>query len=187
MDFQHVNIKIPIEGELSVDLDAFTPVFHEWIRQDALGELLIDVADYRHVPQGPGVMLIGNVADYSLDNSGGVYGLLYNRKAEVPGTNADRYRAALACAAKACSLLEAEFDSLKFSRTQFELVINDRALAPNTPETLAAFEPEFEAFLAEAIGGDGTTIEHTGDPRKRFGVTVKTATAIDFSAMTSVE
>ena len=30
--------------------------------------MLIDVADYRHVPAGPGVLLIGHEANYSLDN-----------------------------------------------------------------------------------------------------------------------
>ena len=43
-------------------------VFHQWIRDSVCPEMLIDVADYRHVPAGPGVMLIGHEANYSLDN-----------------------------------------------------------------------------------------------------------------------
>lgn len=180
MNLQHVNIKIPVEGDLPVDLDAFIPVFHGWVREGAFDEMLIDVADYRHVPDGPGVLAIGHEADYSLDHAGGVYGLLYNRKAGLDGSNTDRYRAAFANACKACRLLETEFSELKFSRNRFSLIINDRALAPNTPETFAAFQPEFEAFLKERFG-DGCTFEQTGEPRQRFGVQVTCATPFDFA------
>ena len=58
------------------------------------GELLLDVADYRHVPAGPGVMLIGNEGDYSVDNTGDRLGIRYNRKAALDGDNQDRLRQA---------------------------------------------------------------------------------------------
>ncbi len=50
----------------------------------------------------PGLMLIGHEADYSLDQTDGVLGLRYNRKAPLAGTNLDRLiqatRAALVAA-----------------------------------------------------------------------------------------
>ena len=51
-----------------VDLEQYVGVFHDWIRQSALqgGGLLIDVASYAHVPNGPGVLLIGHELDYSV-------------------------------------------------------------------------------------------------------------------------
>ena len=33
MNVQHVNIKIPIEGDLPIGLEEFIPVFHRWIRE----------------------------------------------------------------------------------------------------------------------------------------------------------
>ena len=45
-----------------------------------LPELLIDVANYAHVPKGPGVVLIGHGSDYFMDEGEGRLGLLYNRK-----------------------------------------------------------------------------------------------------------
>ena len=48
---QHVNVKFPSAG--SIDLTQAIPVFHRWIQEQALPGLLIDVADYRHVPEGP--------------------------------------------------------------------------------------------------------------------------------------
>ena len=42
-------------------------------------KLLLDVADYKHVQEGPGIVLIGHEADYSLDLGGGRAGLVYDR------------------------------------------------------------------------------------------------------------
>ena len=40
----------------------FIPIFHEWIKSRRLeDEVMIDVADYSHVPDGPGVILVGHV------------------------------------------------------------------------------------------------------------------------------
>src|SRR6516164_8374370 len=56
------------------------PVFHRWIKDHVLPELTIDVANYGHVPEGPGVVLIGHGSDYFLDEGEGRLGLLHNRK-----------------------------------------------------------------------------------------------------------
>ena len=179
MELQHVNVKIYVEGDLTVDPARFIKVFHEWIQEDALDEMLIDVADYRHVPAGPGVLLIAHEADYSMDNADNRWGLRYNRKSKLEGDNENRFRQALWSTANACRLLEArladESVPLKFSRHEFELFINDRALAPNSPETFAACRPELEAFLENVLGHDEFCLEHHSAPRSHFGVTVKVA------------
>ncbi len=186
MELQHVNVKIYVDGDLRVDPASFIEVFHQWIREQAFGELLIDVADYRHVPAGPGVILIGHEADYSMDNTGDRWGLRYNRKARVDGSNEDRFGQALRSAAEACSLLENHFTNegpLKFSRQELELFINDRALAPNTPETYAACKTELEPFLQKVLGHGEFQLQHNGDPRSRFGVSVQIARPFDLTAL----
>src|SRR5262245_5785839 len=102
MEFQHINAKIFVEGELPFDPSGFINVFHQWIQESALPELLIDVADYCHVPDGPGVLLVAHEADYSMDHTDGRWGMRYNRKAPLSGANEDRYAQALAGAARAC-------------------------------------------------------------------------------------
>ena len=67
MELQHVNVKLFVEGTLQVDPERFIEVFHRWIREHTLDEMLIDIADYRHVPAGPSVLLVGFEADYSLE------------------------------------------------------------------------------------------------------------------------
>ena len=186
MELQHVNVKIFVDGKLPVDPARFIDVFHAWIREKVLDELLIDVADYRLVPAGPGVLLVGHQADYSMDHTDNRWGLRYNRKAPLAGSNEERFRQALGSAANACRLLEEHFADdgpLKFSRQEFELFINDRALAPNTPETFEACKPELESFLTNLLGHSEFSVEHHSDPRSRFGVTVHLTSPIDLKAL----
>ena len=186
MDFQHVNVKIYVDGDLNVDAARFIEIFHHWVAERLFDELLIDVADYRHVPAGPGVVLIGHEADYSMDNSNNRYGMRYNRKAPLDGSNMHRFVQALRSAANACQLLEAQLEKdgpLKFSRQEFELFINDRALASNTPLTYATCKPELEAFLKNVLGHSEFTLEHDSDPRRLFGVNVKLAKPFDLGAL----
>jgi hypothetical protein len=174
MDLQHVIVKIPVDGALAVEPGEFINVFHRWVASQSMPELLIDVADLRHVPAGPGVILVGYEADYSLDHGSNRWGLLYRRKDVLPGSNRDRLTQAYRAALAACERLEQELSGkIRFSRTEVEVVINDRALAPNTPDTRAAAEPDLEAFAKEAFGVSAVTLTpHDGDPRRRFGMTV---------------
>ena len=186
MELQHVNVKVYVDGELPVDPARFIDIFHQWTREQTMDELLIDVADYRHVPAGPGVMLIGHEADYSMDNADNRWGLLYNRKAPTDGSNHDRFRQALTAALKACHLLETGLASegpLAFSRSEFDIYINDRALAPNTPETFSACKPEVESFLADALGHREFDLTHRSDPRARFGIRVVVAKPFDSATL----
>ena len=107
----------------------------------ALEELLIDVADYLHVHHGPGIMLIGHEADYSLDNRAGRLGLLYNRKEQMEGTTQEKLAQAVRAALTAAQMLEKE-NGLKFNGQEVQVIINDRLLVPNTAETFAALEPD---------------------------------------------
>ncbi len=178
MQLQHVNIKMFVEGPLGIDPARVIDIFHAWIRDKALDGLLIDVADYRHVPAGPGVMLIGLEGDYNLDNTGDRWGLRYNRKASLDGSNDDRLRQAIQAAAKACLLLEetlANESPLKFCRDEFELCINDRAHAPNTPDTLSVCLPEVETFVAGFLGHKDFTLTHDPAPRSLFRLNIKSA------------
>ena len=166
MNLQHVNIKLFVDGQLSVELEQIINLFHVWVAEQAMDELLIDVADYRHVPQGPSVVLVGHEADYTFDHTGGRYGLAYNRKAAVAGDNQGRFQQALHSAAKACALLEQAFADLKFNRQEFQWSIRDRALAPQGEETIAACEPLLNEFLQQTLGITGATIEFDRDPRR---------------------
>ena len=90
LELQHINVKLFVNDAEKIDLEAVIPVFHRWIQEQIFDELLLDVANYSHVPDGPGVVLIGHEADYALDNTDGKLGVRYNRKAPMAGKNQDR-------------------------------------------------------------------------------------------------
>src|SRR5271154_4836396 len=108
INLQHVNVKLLAQDPEDVDLEPLIPVFHRWIREHVFDELLLDVADYRHVPAGPGVVLIGHQANYSVDDTDDRLGVRYNRKAEVDGGNQKALRQAMRASLIACQRLEAE-------------------------------------------------------------------------------
>jgi hypothetical protein len=108
MQLQHINVKLLVENPQEVDLEPLIPVFHSWIQAQFLEELLLDVADYRHVHGGPGVVLIGHQANYSVDNTDERLGVRYNRKAVVNGSNDDVLRQAMRATLTACQRLESE-------------------------------------------------------------------------------
>src|SRR6266481_5109785 len=122
IELQHINVKLLLKDSEALNhghLDPVIPVFHSWIQRQVFDELLLDVADYRHVQGGPGVILIGHEADYSVDNTDTRLGVRYNRKAVVlNGGNQDRLAQATRAALKACQRLQEDSklnDKLKLS------------------------------------------------------------------------
>ena len=169
VELQHINVKLALRDPDEVDLNALIPVFHSWIQDQVCGELLLDVADYRHVPDGPGVVVIGHEADYSVDNSDGRLGLRYNRKAVIAGTNQDRLEQAVRSVIRAAQRLEEdvpEGKQLAINGQEIEIWINDRLLAPSREETRSALESELRTFLDKLFAGSSYTLSFDPDPRR---------------------
>jgi hypothetical protein len=176
IQLQHVNVKLLASDGVRVDLEPLIPIFHGWIRDRVFDEMLLDVADYRHVWEGPGVMVIGHQANYSVDNRDGRLGVRYNRKSALEGTNQDRLKQAARAALRAFERLEAEASMkglLRFGGRELELFLNDRALAPNTEATRAAAQSELDTFLATLFGGAKYALAHEAEPRRLFAARVR--------------
>lgn len=173
IELQHINVKLFVNEPEKVDMEAVVPVFHTWIQGQIFDELLLDVADYTHVPDGPGVVLIGHEADYALDNTDGRLGVRYNRKARLSGTNCDRLAQGVRSALNAFLQLERDFN-LRFNNRELEIVVNDRLLAPNNQGTRAVAEPELRAFLNQLFDGSDYDLSFSGESRRLFGTRVRT-------------
>jgi hypothetical protein len=183
MNLQHINIKFFIENPEAVKLEEYSAVFNNWIQRHVTEELLIDVADYLHVHNGPGMILIGHEADYSLDNRAGRLGLLYNRKTQLDGSVQEKLVQAARAALTAARLLEKE-NSVKFNGHEAQVLINDRLLVPNTPETFATLEPDLRTFLDRLYNGTEYTLTYASvDPRERFTVDIKVTTRFDVETL----
>jgi hypothetical protein len=168
IELQHVNVKLYLNNG-DADLAPVIPIFHSWIQDQIFDELLIDVADYRHVHHGPGLMLIGHAADYSLDQTDGILGLRYNRKSPVAGTNLDRLTQATRAAIIAAQRLEADTRlnrSLSFNGQDIQLIINDRLLAPNDDPTRDAVKPDLQIFADKLFAHSGYSLSFDADPRR---------------------
>ena len=156
MEAHKLQLKIYLTPETArtLDVEAVIPVFHRWIKQRALPELTIDVANYRHVPQGPGVVLIGHGSDYFLDEGEGRPGLLHNRK-RAGLAPAERLGDLARRTLHAASLLERDLaltGKIKFATNELLFRVNDRLAAPNSDATFAALKPELDALAKTLFG-----------------------------------
>jgi hypothetical protein len=178
MRLQHVNVKLLLNNSEGLHLEPLVPVFHSWIENQNGHELLIDVADYSHVPAGPGVVLIGHQGNYSVDNTGNRLGVRYNRKAAVDGGNQDRLAQATRAALHACARLESEprlDGKIKFNGQDIEIFVNDRLIAPNDSVTRDRFDADFHTFSRQLFGEKGYSISYGTDPRSLFTAFLKAA------------
>lgn len=179
MNLQHLTIRFPFDGEPNLNLARAIELFHGWVSAQSLEGMSIDVVDYRHVPNGPGVVLIGLEGDYYLNETG----LRYSRKAAVEGTSLDALKQAFSAGATVCSRLEAEFDGVKFSRKNFEIAVNDRAIAPNTLDTFEQIKGNIESFFAGELGAGSANVSYCeGDPRKLLTVKVELNAPLELAA-----
>jgi hypothetical protein len=180
IDLQHINVKLVLTDSQDLDLDPVIPVFHSWIQGQVCDELLLDVADYRHVHAGPGVVLIGHEADYSVDNTDGRLGVRYNRKATLGSGNQERLAQAALATLTACQRLQEDTrlnGKLRFNGQNVEIFVNDRALAPNTAATREALNAEFHAFSARLFGETEYSLSFGDDPRRLLAVSLKASRA----------
>jgi hypothetical protein len=188
MDIQSVNIKLLVYEPAAADVEPLIPVFHHWIQGQIFDELLLDIADYRHVPKGPGVILIGHQADYSLDNTGGLWGVRYNRKASLDGDNQTRLRQAACAALKASRQLENEpalGGKIRFNGREVQVFVNDRILAPNNEETRRAVDAEFRQLFDKMFRGAEYALSYDTDSRRLLRATAKTSKEFSISDLLS--
>jgi len=176
MNLQHVNAKLLVKNREGVDLERLIPIFHSWIKDRVFDELLLDVADYRHVFEGPGVAVIGHEANYSVDDEDGRLGVRYNRKAVLDGSNQDRFTQATRAALNALQRLEADSrmdGKLQSGGHEIDIFINDRLLAPNTGATRESTKDDFALFAKTLFQSAEYSLSHAADPRRLFGCTLK--------------
>jgi hypothetical protein len=179
MDTHKINIKLFAESDTFKPTE-FVPIFHRWIQTQSLdGHLLIDVADYAHVPAGPGTLVVASEANIHMDRGENRLGLLYVRKQPIAGAGTFRQqlRGALIEALKAAAKMEREPDlsgRLKFRTDEISIRLNDRLNAPNTAETFNAVRPDIEAMAKELFEGKPVTIErHDASPLVLLDVRLK--------------
>src|SRR6185312_16907803 len=112
MDLHKVGVKFFAAEGTRFDILKLIPMYHRWIQQGSVEDLGINVADYSHVPAGPGIMLIAHEGNYALDETGHQRGVLYYSKQQLPGALPERFAQVARKALKAAELMStaAELD-----------------------------------------------------------------------------
>jgi hypothetical protein len=166
----------------------FVPIFHHWIQaQDFPGHLLIDVADYAHVPAGPGTVLVASEANIYMDRAENRLGVLYVRKQPIAGatTFAQTLRGVLIETFKAAAKLEQDATlagRLNFRTNEISIRLNDRLAAPNTPGNFNAVKSELEPLARELFGTTTLIENHNGSPQTLLDVRLKSTQSPDLSS-----
>jgi len=174
MELQKIEIKFFAVERQPVPLTGFIDVFHGWIQ--ASDGVYHDVADYSHMHQGPGIVLVAPDFHVSVDETGGRRGLLFQQKTSLEGTNQERLARVFQSALENCRRLQAEpalQGKLEFRFDEFEITLNDRLLAPNGDETYGVLKAEIEPFVSRLFGGAEIALEQEGDLRKRVCLRIK--------------
>jgi hypothetical protein len=167
MSSERISVTYLIEE--TVDLPAFIPVFHGWVREQSLPDLLVDVANYLHVPAGPGLLVVGHEGDYGLEvNVAGTY-FRYTRKRGWAGGALRERVTQVWQVAQAGAVKLAQENGVGFVPQVVEVALLDRLVYPNTAVTFHTIAPE----LRTLFGGEVRWLE--GDARQPLTVQISSA------------
>ncbi len=190
MNVQSLQIKLFIDtSDFDLDLDVLIPIFHRWIQKKVLTEtLLIDVADYRHVHNGPGVMLIGHDVHLGIDCAAGRPGLVYAFKRDKPGAAGEKLDVLFAGALNVCALLEKESvfgGKLRFRTDELQVGAMSRLLMPNTKAIFDEFTPHLRSYGEKLFAGGDLEIALLQPDPAPFTVALRTGESNSVSALQS--
>ena len=175
MDLQKFGIKLYLATNGTFDSKDFIPVFHNWIQDKVVSDhILIDVADYSHIPDGPGVMLIAHEGHFSLDQENRQPGMMYMRRSELEGDFKERFIHVLSTAIQAANRLRNNKinKEVDFINNSFRFMTNDRRVADNTYENQNLYKDEVQKALAELYPTCEIEYENISSKNERLAFTV---------------
>jgi hypothetical protein len=176
MELQKINVKVFTAEPNNIPLTDFIDIFHNWIQ--ATDGVYLDVADYSHMQAGPGIVLVADDANVSIDETGNRRGLLYSQKGKLSGSNLEKLNTVLRSALENCQRLEQEpalRGKLRFVGNEVEILVNDRLVASNASDAFEEIRPEID-FLGRRLyaSTNFTLLRNHEDPRHRLNVTLST-------------
>ena len=172
MNLQKFGIKFYLKEKENYSSRDFIPIFHRWIQGKLIPDhLLIDVADYSHVKDGPGIMLIAHEGHFSLDQENNKPGMMYMRRVECSGNFHERFDKVFFVALHAANQLHDDKE-IDFYQNIFRFISNDRRLANNTKENQDLFQKEIHRILKSNFPNDKWNFSEVSKENERLGFTV---------------
>lgn len=172
---KRLRVKLFVENPEAVAAEKVVPVFQRWIQRGAIkNELLIDVADYKHVHHGPGIVLIAHEGDYAYQFNDGRVGLSYTLKQHDSATLEDALSTALARVIFAAQLVhkESQLKGLQIALDSVQISLLDRLQYPHDAETIA----QVQAAITALFDGKDSDVQVTpveADVREPISFTVQ--------------
>jgi hypothetical protein len=154
--------------------DRVLAVFGRWRLEE--GEEIVDLADYAHVPDGPGVILISHRWQFGIDWAGGAPGFFYSSRKGLSGTFTARLAQALrGLLARSERLVrEPEMEgALRARAGELDIVVNDRLHFPNGDAADREVRPAVDAVVRALYGGAPGEVNRESDPGRRLGYRVR--------------
>ncbi len=146
-----------------------------WI-PDPDDDVLVDVADYTHVQDGPQTILVGHRANYALDATAGRFGFLYARKRALEGSLSKNLEEVISAGLRACKRLDDD-DRLKgkvrFNGESAQIILNDRLEAANDADTFDALKSHLNPILDRLYAGASYEISRDEDARRCLTVGIQ--------------
>ncbi len=172
IDLQRVDLKLLLEAPADPDLDPFLVIFDRWRKAPGHPSDWVDLADYAHMPHGPGILIAGKRDTFSVNLNPPGPGLLTSVRGGLGGSLEQRFREAFRRAAElnAAVLGEPEFPpAMAPIEGAWEIFANDRLQCPNTDGT----DRLLRAPLAAALEVPPGAITRHSDPLGRLGYSVR--------------
>jgi hypothetical protein len=187
MNLERFSLKFFARPGADINEAIFIDIFHEWIRLKRLSGILLDVVDYRHVPEGPGIMLISHDINFSVAYSGGRFKLSAQRKRGAGLTQQERILELIRASVEFGALLETDprlNGRLRLEGGAFHYIANDRLLAPNTTATFLALQPDLSAVATRLYPGQRVSLtRQQNDPRERLTALVEAGASLDMAVL----
>lgn len=168
---RRIAIKFFLKDPRHSDPELIVWLFNTWIQDQLIDDVLIDVVNYSHVPDGPGIILIGHETDYALDLTDGKAGLLVTLKRGSFPTLRDAIAELLKRAEKGIQLLEsgtANHAAVVVDNNQFTITFLDRLQYPNATYQFDQVVPELEQAATEVLGAQWLEAEVVNEGREGF-------------------
>ena len=178
---KRLRVKLFVDNPEAVAVEKIVPVFQRWIQRTAIkDELLIDVADYKHVHHGPGILLIAHEGDYAYQFSDGRVGLSYTLKQHDSSTLEDALSSAISRVLFAAQLVhkESQLKGLHIALDNVQIALLDRLQYPHDAETIEQVQMAIAAFFA-SNGGDVQVVAVESDVREPVSFTVQSTSSLE--------
>jgi hypothetical protein len=169
---QRVDVKQLLDSPRNPDLDPFLVIFNRWRKQTDHPSDWVDLADYAHMPSGPGILIAGKRDTFAVNLNPPGPGLLTSVRGGLEGSLADRFREAFRRAREfnAAVVAEPEFPrEFQVINHAWEVFVNDRLRFPNTDQADRQVRPA----LAAALGIAPELLTRHADPGGRLGYSVR--------------